>query len=157
VLNTEVAGLAHTISAMAQKRAFVLALRGAFGLSAYIKYFEGIDDVGDDDNGGTVIDSTATVKPDVPARTREHLETIRQETIATANGGSEDQHWSQKPDLVGNFNRAMANNNVPEATIKTALGAEDDSATVDTLLLGYDTVGAAIADVLAYVKEHAAL
>jgi ribosomal protein L37AE/L43A len=61
VLNTEVLELAHTIDAMAQKRAFVLALRGAFGLQAYIKYFEGIDDI-DDDEPPQVIEGTAKPK-----------------------------------------------------------------------------------------------
>lgn len=167
VLNTEVAGLAHTISAMAQKRAFVLALRGAFGLSAYIKYFEGIDDVGDDDNGnGMTVEGTATVKDSVPARTRKHLETIAQEksTAQEPERGQETvnppaidgEHWSLKTEPRANFDRAMTNNQIADAVMKTALGAVDDSASLDALLLGYNSVGAAITTVLTYVKEQAA-
>ena len=163
----EVVGKSHTIESMAAKRAFVAAVRSTFGLSAYIKYFEGIDDVGDDDNGnGMTVEGTATVKDSVPPRTRKHLETIAQEkaTVEPPESGHETvnppaidgEHWSLKAEPRANFERAMTNNNITETMIKVAMGAEDKSVSLDALLLGYNSVGAAITAVLTYAKEHAA-
>ena len=50
VLNPETLALGHTIQTMAQKRAFVLAVRTALGLTAYFDLYEDIDDTPEDDN-----------------------------------------------------------------------------------------------------------
>lgn len=60
VLNLEVVGSAHTIDAMAQKRAFVLAIREAFGLSSIFRYFEGLDDP---KSNGEPVTINGTAKP----------------------------------------------------------------------------------------------
>jgi len=65
-LNTEVVGLAHTIDAIAQKRAFVLAVREAFGLSSIFKYFESLDEP---ENGGPAVIIDGKVVQKAPAFT----------------------------------------------------------------------------------------
>lgn len=74
-LNMETLGLAHTVSTMAQKRAFVLAVRAAFGLTAYFKYYEDVDDI-DTEEAPRVINGSATpveppadpVAPSIPVQ-----------------------------------------------------------------------------------------
>lgn len=76
--------------------------------------------------------------------------------LTNGHTGSEDAaHWSRQPEPRGNFDRSMTYNHVDEGTIKVALGSEDPAISIDTLLLNYDSVGAAINQVLTYVIEHA--
>lgn len=60
-LNNEVFGEAHNIWSKAAKRAFVQAMRTTFGLNAYFKMFEDLDDdVEDGDEAPRVVEGTAT-------------------------------------------------------------------------------------------------
>lgn len=69
-LNPDLGGLQHTISAMAQKRAFVLAVRTTTGVSAYFS-----DDVADDEPTGRItINGTAAHKPAAPAMADDLIE-----------------------------------------------------------------------------------
>lgn len=71
--------------------------------------------------------------------------------VTNSNGG----HWKDKLDLRANFDRAMSNAKIDDQNVRVALGAEDESVTLDELLHGYGTVGEAIAAVLTYWKDHA--
>ncbi len=73
----------------------------------------------------------------------------------TPTGSEETAHWSRLAESRGNFDRSMAYQKIDEGTIKVALGSEDPSISLDTLLLDYASVGAAISAVLTYAKEHA--
>lgn len=81
VLNTEVLDQAHTIMAMAQKRAYVLALRAAFGLDAYIQFYEGVEEP--EEYSGATVESTATIKEDVPEKVKQFNERVKDEEKST--------------------------------------------------------------------------
>lgn len=77
VLNPEVLGLSHTIDAMAQKRAFVMAIRTAFGLTCKFKFYEDVEEPPDDDTPPPALPArrpdrkaapaAPAPKPDIPA------------------------------------------------------------------------------------------
>jgi predicted RNA-binding Zn-ribbon protein involved in translation (DUF1610 family) len=94
-LNPDLFGLEHTISAMAQKRAFVLAVRGTFGLGAYIQYFEGLDD--------EVIEEEV---PSMPPRVQEFLNQVEENHIQDSDPESptvDDITWTRDATACNKF------------------------------------------------------
>lgn len=89
-LNPEVLGEAHNILSKAIKRAYVLALRVAFGLDAYIKYYEDVDELSD-----FVINGTATVKDDVPEKVQKFNDQVKREN---GNGAQQAPEVPPAPD-----------------------------------------------------------
>jgi hypothetical protein len=71
VINPDMGGLQHTISAMAQKRAFVLAIRTATGVSAYFD-----EEVAGEESAGQsfTINGTSAVKDSAPAMADELIQ-----------------------------------------------------------------------------------